>query len=164
MDEELLYGDGGNALYVRARGHIGVKLCAELKSRVFSRLEAQPPVGRLFVDLSSCSYMDSTFLGLLVGFNKRLLRFAEKPITILGANETCQKLLRTIGLARLVEMAEGPADFPKAMESLSAAKASAELLLGAHRELSGLSPENEKAFAGLLSVLEKQAEEGSPEK
>jgi len=163
VEEALQYGEDGNALYVRAQGHIGTRLCADLKAKVFSRLEAQPPVQRLYVDLSSCSYMDSTFMGLLVGFNKRLLRFSEKPITILGANETCEKLLRTIGLTRMVEMSQESVAFPPTMAALGSSKADVDMLLGAHRELAAMSPENEEAFAGLLSILEKKATEGPKE-
>lgn len=161
MEEALFYRESGNVLYIRAQGHIAVKLCAELKARVFERLEAQPPVQRLYVDLSPCEYMDSTFMGLLVGFNKRLLRYSEKPITVLGANETCVKLLRTIGILRLVEMSEEKVPFPEPMEAIGASDAAAaSLLLGAHRDLSELSAENEKKFSGLLSILEKKAGDG----
>jgi len=157
VEEALFYRESGNVLYIRAQGHIAVKLCAELKARVFERLEANPPVQRLYVDLGPCEYMDSTFMGLLVGFNKRLLRFSEKPITILRANETCQKLLRTIGITRLVELSDEAVPFPELEPIGSAGAAPAGMLLDAHEDLAGLSEENEKKFAGLLSILEQKA-------
>lgn len=160
MEEALFYRETENRLYIRAQGHIGVKLCGELKLTVFERLESQPPVQRVYVDLSRCEYMDSTFMGLLVGFNKRFLRFSEKPITILRANETCLKLLKTIGITRLVELSDEDVPFPEPLAAVGAEKpASAGMLLGAHEDLAELSEENERKFSGLLSILEKQAED-----
>ena len=80
VEEALFLRESGNVIYIRATGHITANSCSELKSRVFGRLEAKPPVDAVYVDLEHCEYMDSTFMGLLVGFNKRFLRFAEKPM------------------------------------------------------------------------------------
>ena len=163
VEEALFMRESGNVIYIRAIGHITANTCAELKSRVFGRLEAKPPVDAVYVDLERCDYMDSTFMGLLVGFNKRFLRFAEKPITILKANETCLKLLRTIGVARLVSLSDETIKFPEPLENLNAArKAEASLLLRAHEDLMELSEENERRFSALRSVL-RQSVDKEPE-
>lgn len=160
MDEALLLKESGDAIYIRALGHITANSCAGLKARVFERLERPPVLDNLFVDLSLCEYMDSTFMGLLVGFNKRLLRVAEKPITVLRANETCHKLLKTIGIARMVVMSDEEPRFPEDMETVGG-KADAELLLGAHDDLIELSEENERRFSALRSVLASEARKPS---
>jgi anti-anti-sigma factor len=160
VEEALLMRESGNIIYIRAVGHITANTCAELKSRVFGRLEAKPPVDAVYVDLERCDYMDSTFMGLLVGFNKRFLRFAEKPITILKANETCLKLLRTIGVARLVSLSDENIKFPEPLENLNATrKAEASMLLRAHEDLMELSKENEQRFSTLRSVLRKSVDD-----
>lgn len=160
MDEALLLKESGDAIYIRALGHITANSCAGLKARVFERLERPPAPDNVFVDLSHCEYMDSTFMGLLVGFNKRLLRAAEKPITVLRANETCLKLLKTIGIARMVVMSDEPPPFPEGMETVGG-KADAELLLGAHDDLIELSEDNERRFSALRSVLASEARKPS---
>lgn len=156
MDEALLLKESEDAIYIRALGHITANSCAGLKARVFERLERAPAPDNVFVDLSRCEYMDSTFMGLLVGFNKRLLRAAERPITVLGAGETCRKLLKTIGIARMVVMSDEEPRFPEDMETVGG-KADVELLLGAHDDLIELSEENQRRFSALRSVLASEA-------
>ncbi|MDX9957258.1 MAG: STAS domain-containing protein [Clostridia bacterium] len=160
VEEALLMRESGNIVYIRAIGHITANTCAELKTRVFGRLEAKPPVDAVYVDLEHCDYMDSTFMGLLVGFNKRFLRFAEKPITILKANDTCLKLLKTIGVSRLVSLSDENIKFPEPLENLNAVrKAEASMLLRAHEDLMELSEENARRFAALRSVLKQSVDE-----
>ena len=82
MEEALLFAERDNKVYIRAFGHITAAACGTLKARIFERFESSPSPDNLYVDLSSCEYMDSTFMGLLVGFNKRLLRCAERPSSV----------------------------------------------------------------------------------
>jgi anti-anti-sigma factor len=158
MEEALFMRESDNVIYIRAQGHITANSCPGLKNRVFNRLEAKPPVDNIFIDLEQCEYMDSTFMGLLVGFNKRFLRFSEKPITILKANATCLKLLKTIGITRLVVLSDESLKFPEPLENLGAhCKAEARMLLQAHEDLMELSDENEKRFSALHKVLRETA-------
>ena len=98
--------------------------------------------------------MDSTFLGLLVGLNKRFKALSGRPITLVRVNSTCGGLLRTIGVTKLVEIADTSPDFPKIMERVGPGpRATAEFLLDAHEELSGLSDENKARFSTLTETL-----------
>lgn len=162
VDEALFYREHDARIYIRAQGHITANACADLKTRVFDRLEAKPPIDDILIDLSDCDYMDSTFMGLLVGFNKRFLRQAEKPISLLRPNETCLKLLRTIGVLRLVKVVDKDLPFPEPMDNLNRLqKAGARLILSAHEDLMELSAENEDRFGGLTSILRNSlADEG----
>ncbi len=154
MEEALFVKETNNRIYIRAQGHVTANSCPELKARVFDRLEAKPAVEDLFIDLSDCEYMDSTFMGLVVGFNKRFLRFSDHPIRLCGINETCLKLLKTIGVARLVAFDDEAPRFPEPLEQLGAGrKAGARFVLKAHEELMELSEENERKFSALRNVL-----------
>jgi anti-anti-sigma factor len=106
VEEALYVKEAAQTIYIRAQGHVTAALCSDLKGRIFERLEAKPPVENVYVDLSSCDYMDSTFLGLLVGINKRFLRFSERPLTVVRPTPPCTELLRTIGILRLVKVQE----------------------------------------------------------
>ncbi|MCK7487363.1 MAG: STAS domain-containing protein [Bacillus subtilis] len=79
VEEALFVKETAQTIFIRAQGHVTAALCSDLKSRIFERLEAKPPVETVYVDLSGCDYMDSTFLGLLVGINKRFLAFPNVP-------------------------------------------------------------------------------------
>ncbi len=157
MEEALYVKETAQTIYIRAQGHVTAALCSDLKGRIFERLEAKPPVENVYVDLSSCDYMDSTFLGLLVGINKRFLRFSERPLTVVRPTPPCTELLRTIGILRLVKVQEEPVPFPDSMEAIvTAEKATAEFLLDVHENLMDLSDENRSRFSTLYSVLKSQ--------
>jgi len=154
VEEAVFVKESESRLFIKAQGHITAQLCPELKARAFSRLEAEPPLTAVYMDFEACEYMDSTFLGLLVGLNKRFKALSGHPITLVRVNSTCGGLLRTIGVTKLVEIADTSPDFPKIMERVGPGpRATAEFLLDAHEELSGLSDENKARFSTLTETL-----------
>jgi anti-anti-sigma factor len=158
VEEAVYYKSDGTTLYMKATGHVTALVCPPLKTAVFRRLDAEPSADRVYLDLSSCEYMDSTFLGLIVGTQKRFSRLSggrtPKSIVLLGVNEACKGLLRTIGVLGMVELSDAAVPFPPDMARLSGeSRTSARFLLDAHEELSELSPENRKRFSALTTVL-----------
>lgn len=162
MEEAVFFKESGGIAYVRATGHLTARVCPGLKSRLFARLDSEPTVAAVFMDLASCEYMDSTFLGLIVGTQKRFSAAQARAggsspasrIVLVGPNETCVGLLRTLGVLGMVEIrAEGPV-FPAELDALSdGTKANASFILDAHEELSALSYENKARFAALSTAL-----------
>ncbi|HCM28373.1 MAG: hypothetical protein A2Z99_09395 [Treponema sp. GWB1_62_6] len=160
MGEALYYKEDGGKLYLKAQGHISAALCADLRSLVFERFDKVPAVTAMFVDLSLCDYMDSTFMGLLVGFNKRLARCGGKRLAIVAPTATAAELLSGLGLTSLVEIVKEE-NFPEDMENIVKTRtASSDLLMKAHENLMELSEANKKRFATLHSVLKGQSESG----
>lgn len=154
MDEAVWYREAEDGIYIRVKGHMTAALCPELKAKSFARLDAEKPVGAVWLDLGACEYMDSTFLGLIVGLNKRFKARGGKAIVLLHVNQTCLGLLKTIGVLKLVEISSEDKRFPEPMESIGPGpRATAEFLLDAHEELSGLSEENKARFSTLTKAL-----------
>ncbi len=160
MEEAVYFKSTGGTIYMKATGHVTAMVCPPLKLAVFERIDSNPPVERIYLELSDCEYMDSTFLGLIVGTQKRFGRLgggqkgACPAITLLGVNEACKGLLRTIGVLGMIELSDEKVPFPPDLQRLSgAAKANARFILDAHEELSGLSSENRKRFSTLTSLL-----------
>ncbi len=158
MEEAVFYKSEGNTIFMKATGHVTALACPPLKAAVFARLESQPLVERVYLDLSACEYMDSTFLGLIVGTQKRFARLdcagMQGRIVLLGVNDACKGLLRTIGVLGMVELSDALVAFPGDIERLSGeSRASARFLLDAHEELSDLSDDNKKRFSTLTAVL-----------
>ncbi len=157
MPEALYLKEIDNKIYIKAVGHITAALCADLRESVLSRLNSELPSPKIFIDLSACSYMDSTFLGLMVGINKRLIKDGASRLTIVNPSEPSVKLISDLGLTGLVDIVASLPGFPENMENiLPCKKSNAELILKAHENLMELSAENRKKFGTLHSILSKQ--------
>ena len=83
-----------------ARGSIRATLCYPLRERLLARLEDSTDVPAVFVDLSECVYMDSTFIGLLVAVDRRLRKGSGGRLHILRPSPPCMELLPAAGAAR----------------------------------------------------------------
>jgi anti-anti-sigma regulatory factor len=64
-------------------------------------------VNRFVIDLGSCTYLDSTFLGILLGLGLKLRESGNSLLTILNASTRNLELLRNLGLDRLIHIAGG---------------------------------------------------------
>ncbi len=158
MMEQMLYREKDGVLYLKAVGHITAAICPALKRLVSDRLSLIKEIAGVAVDLSECTYMDSTFLGLLVGFNKEVLRRIGARLSVYGVSDECRELLRNLGIDRLVDMPHEQLVFPPDMEEVrSADRMSASLLLKAHEDLMDICERNKKQFAALHAILRKQA-------
>jgi len=156
--EALFYQENGNGLFVRATGHITAAVSTDLRELVIERLSRDPAPPVLAVDLSACDYMDSTFMGLLVGFHKRYKQLTGRALTVQSPTPECLKLLTGLGILSLMSVVTEPSSAsPEQWKTIFPRKSpAAEILLNAHKDLSDLSPENEKKFSSLRSVLEQQ--------
>lgn len=64
-------------------------------------------VSRFVIDLGSCTYLDSTFLGILLGLGLKLREGGNGLLNILNASSRNLELLRNLGLDRLIHVAGG---------------------------------------------------------
>ena len=72
----------------------------------FALQERDDPSIQMFVDLTTCEYLDSTFLGCLVALQKR---FGHKPnsrYAVVVDKPTCERLLLCTGLHRVLNQVE----------------------------------------------------------
>jgi anti-anti-sigma factor len=158
--ETLFYQEDATGLFMRAQGHITAAVSTDLRELILERLSHLPVPALLAVDLSNCDYMDSTFMGLLVGFHKRYKQIAGRALTILRPSTECLKLLTGLGILALMSVVTGPEPLsPSVWRPIEARKSpAAEILLNAHQDLSEISKENDRKFSALRSVLEQQIE------
>jgi anti-sigma B factor antagonist len=61
-------------------------------------------VRRFVVDLDACTYLDSTFLGILLGLGLKLKEMGAGLLHILNASPRNLELLRNLGLDRLISI------------------------------------------------------------
>jgi len=61
-------------------------------------------IHRFVVDLGACSYLDSTFLGILLGLGLKLKEGGNGRLNVLNASPRNLELLRNLGLDRLINI------------------------------------------------------------
>jgi anti-sigma B factor antagonist len=64
-------------------------------------------VHRFVIDLGACTYLDSTFLGILLGLGLKLRETGNGLLNILNASTRNLELLRNLGLDRLIQVSGG---------------------------------------------------------
>lgn len=162
MPQELFTAETEGGWFLRAEGHITAARSLDLRRHFVERLERPPLPGSFCVDLSACDYMDSTFMGLLVGFHKKARALTGRSLSLYRPTADCGRLLAGLGIAPLFTVVTAaPAGWPSVWTALpSDQSATLDLLADAHRNLSEVSDDNARRFASLQKILEDQLKEG----
>ena len=115
------------------------------------------------VDLSDCTMMDSTFLGVLAGLGLRVRatqnESAPRLIELFNPNTRIVELLENLGVLHLFELAHGEPtspEFANTCEHVPGTHSREALLansLGAHRLLMDLHPDNVARFKDVAAFL-----------
>lgn len=111
----------------------------------------------LLVDLTECTYLDSTFLGILAAPALKLQK-GGGILQVAGASRRVLEFIRSFGLERLFECVDPIAPYDAAelrpLESgVPQKETTGELLLQAHRSLLECDPRNAPKFQDLVSYL-----------
>lgn len=165
-----IVGDGA-LLKVCGRGSF--KMGPTLKQFSATAIERHG-CGRFVFDLRDCCGMDSTFMGVVAGLALRMRREKRGSVAIVNMSPKTQGLVQTLGLDRLIEMVPaeaaattgaGAPGIPSVSEAemsalnthSSSRLESVQTMLGAHRDLAALSPENEERFRDVIDYLSQDA-------
>lgn len=158
MEEQLLFAYERSSFFLRAIGHITASFCPSIKDNLQAILQENPNLEAVYIDLSQCDYMDSTFMGLLLILQKILKERSGRKLTILDPSEESLHLLDTLGISKVTEIRRNaPVEFPSEMRAAQREAApSAEFLLRAHQNLMELSDENRNKFAAAEKLLQEE--------
>jgi anti-anti-sigma factor len=155
--DSILLGEDSRGIFFQARGHVRAMNCFPLREEVLPRLEGGGSPVAVYVDLSACRYMDSTFIGLLVAMDGRLKKNACGHLHIVNPSPECLDSLSRLGLEKVLSMEKGAVDFPPDMRPVqTGGKPGAEFILKAHEALMESSEEARKKFSLLKEVLQKK--------
>ena len=120
-------------------------------------------VTHFVIELSECSLMDSTFLGVLAGHGLKLLQCAHDPdcpcVELRNANPRIAELLENIGVLHLFKTSEGALAAAETLEacaptSVPASRAEVtRTCLQAHELLMAINPENVARFKDVTKFL-----------
>jgi anti-sigma B factor antagonist len=129
-------------------------LLNELKQKGFSYF---------VLDLSGCTLMDSTFLGVLAGFGLKMMSNgddqAEPAIELLNPNARIIDLLESLGVLHLFKVTQGPVTLPENAQPhthepvCSTKEEVTRACLEAHRTLMEINPQNAAKFKEVAQFL-----------
>ena len=150
-------GADGAVRILRVTGR-GTHLNSPLLKR-FARQALEQKLS-LHFDLGACTYMDSTFLGMLAGLAVKAREGGLPRILVLQASPRVRDLMENLGIDRLFDFAkglfkEGASLQPLDPRIISSAEKSRDVL-DAHRTLVSVSPANEVKFRDVIALLEEE--------
>lgn len=102
---KILVARSGDLGFVKVVGRGSFQNSGCLKA--FYQQLLKDGVTRFVIDLGACSYLDSTFLGILLGLGLKLREAGNGLLNILNASARNLELLRNLGLDRLINIAGG---------------------------------------------------------
>jgi len=149
---------GRRAVYVRAHGLASMTNCLCVRDVLDRFIKSK----RSFVifDLSDCTGMDSTFMGVIAGVATQDLNDKPVGVVVVNASPRLAGLLESVGLTELVYVDPDPFETPGVQFHLLEEQATEEdrlkLIRTAHEHLIAISEENEKIFGPLLSAVESE--------
>ena len=121
------------------------------------------------LDLSECTLMDSTFLGVLAGFGLQSKAAQTAPVLeLLNANERVTELLESLGVLHLFKLTQGPLQVPGPAQeqALSPACPTREdvrrACLEAHQTLMQINPDNAAKFKEVAAFLAEDLKKARP--
>ena len=116
----------------------------------------------LVVDLSACTYLDSTFLGCLMELYRRFGKMQPPRYSLYGSTDSLKKVLGPTHIDRLIpSLPEGPALCGPWVEVKSQTLEKREQLqhvLDCHRALAGVEGPMQAAFTRIARQIEKELE------
>ena len=123
-------------------------LAKDLENVMFKRVD---------VDLSACTGMDSTFMGILAMLGLRSKKI-DAVMTIFNAGELNKSLLFGLGLKKLFNFSEGEVPFGAQTGAADGAAdkiVNAQTVLDAHKTLMDVDEENVKKFEKVVDYVQK---------
>jgi len=99
---KILVARSGNLGFVKVVGRGSFQNSGCVKA--FYQQMLKDGVNRFVIDLDACTYLDSTFLGILLGLGLQLKNAGNGLLHILNASARNLELLRNLGLDRLINI------------------------------------------------------------
>ena len=161
---EIFLSEKDGIHHIRVKGNASF-VCAPPLRELAKRLAAEPFSG-LKIDLQECTWMDSTFMGMLamLGLNARK---KNAPAEIYNASEQNEKLLGGLGLKKVFEFKTGPSqvgDEVQAASNESTPESRARNVLDAHQTLMDIDEGNVSKFEKVVEYVRKDIDKMEQDK
>jgi len=164
MEERILFKYQEDKIYISVIGSANSNNCLELKDEINRLFDKASYIKNAYIDLKECNYMDSTFMGILVGINSKLKEQEEveynndqNNLYIVTPSKEAWSLLEDMSISYLSIRIDKKMDFPD-LEDKSGNKRNIEDtdVLESHENLINISSKNKKRFGLLYDLLKNK--------
>ncbi|MGQ0507948.1 MAG: STAS domain-containing protein [Myxococcaceae bacterium] len=154
---QIWVGTVGSEVFLKIEGRATHQLAPALR-RCLSDLEASG-AHAFRLDLGNCTYVDSTFLGVLAGCCLRLRDQPDSHFAISAISPRCLEGLRALGVERYCQMELESSPRPQALHQLPAPAATgdawADVVLEAHQALVQVDEANAERFDDVIRMVQE---------
>ena len=161
---EVFISEKDAVTFIRVKGNASF-VCAPPLRELAKKLAAEP-FGGLKIDLEECTWMDSTFMGMLamLGLNAKKKNV---PAEIWNASEQNEKLLLGLGLKKVFAFQSGEfgdASGTAAASNAATAESNARNVLDAHQTLMDIDEGNVQKFEKVVEFVKKDIDKMEQDK
>jgi anti-anti-sigma regulatory factor len=154
----------GRSSVIRVEGRGSFKICPPMKQFIHQVINTGS-ADRILIEMSDCSGMDSTFMGVVAGIACYIKSKPDFSFRLINVSEKNKKLLVTLGVDRVVDYSLSASE--EEQELLNQLTGSAQALetdpsstletakttLEAHETLVEINPDNLSKFKSVLEYL-----------
>ncbi len=166
-NNEILIGIENNNLFIKATGHMTAQNCFALKNNFYNKIEEGSLTFNIYIDMSKIEYIDSTFLGFLIGLEKRLYKNFNNHLYIINPSKQAMEHLDCFTISiflKIIDKMNIPdnLNFTKLNNTCELGELDKlNILLCSHEDLSSISNDNKEKFKSFQEFLKNQIEEKS---
>jgi anti-anti-sigma regulatory factor len=162
---EILAATIDGTLFVKVVGRGTMKESEPLYKVALDKLRSE--ARSVAFDLSECTYLDSTFLGVIAAISKKVYSLTRSFATLLKVSTAAAEHLRTTGMMRILDCGgEDMCQKPLPILSPVVREAGGNVgksemtvhVLMAHRNLMDLCDENQERFKNVVEMLTRSME------
>ncbi len=150
-----------NNILIIAIGDMRAGECFALNEYLLPYLENSGNKKQVYIDLNSCNYMDSTFIGFIVALTIKCRKNLCDIVKIVNPSEKAVHALRKVSGMKEINVIEKLPFEPFPVFKLASNPESfksyknVELMFESHRVLSEISEENRQEFSFLMEELKR---------
>lgn len=147
---------------IKVVGKGTMEYCSDLFQLLSSKIENEK-IENIYFELSLTTYLDSSFIGVIVSVYKKLKKNQNANVILLNPSEKVKEILNTMGLMEIIPIQEesGLKNADVSIEiqrKLEKNYNDIRVLLESHQNLMELNSENKKKFSLVEEMLKKELE------
>jgi anti-anti-sigma regulatory factor len=148
----IIWAECKNGLYVCIHGQLTVARYGGFLNQINELIKTHS-ASVLYLDLSNCSYLDSTCMGNMVQINSIL----KDGLVLYNPHSDALEALSIMGLLDLLNLSQEKPELSSSTQELGQHEfATSSTVLMAHKKLMEISPDNILRFQNLVAILEQQ--------